>query len=99
MDASMRAARQMLAATVWEGTFGGRFADREATIKTFENHNSAVRAELAPDRLLEYRVTEGWQPLCEFLGVPVPDVPFPRLNDTAAFTERIHRAAAEGPRP
>ncbi len=33
--------------------------------------------------LLVYEVKEGWEPLCEFLGVEVPDKPFPRLNDTA----------------
>jgi len=93
---SMAACRAMLDATVWEGTFGGRFDDREATIELFENHNAAVRAEIEPDRLLEYEVTEGWQPLCEFLDVPVPDAPFPRLNDTATFTEQIRRSALEG---
>lgn len=92
----MRACRAMLGATVWEGTFGGCFDDREATIELFENHNAAVRAEIAPDRLLEYEVTEGWKPLCEFLDVPAPDAPFPRLNDTATFTEQIRRSAQEG---
>lgn len=36
---------------------------------------------IAPDRLLVYRVGEGWDRLCEFLEVPVPDQPFPRIND------------------
>lgn len=86
----------MLDATIWEGTFGGRFADRAATIRVFEEHNAAVRAEISPGRLLEYRIGEGWQPLCDFLGVPVPEAPFPRLNDTASFTERVRRYAAAG---
>ena len=33
------------------------------------------------DRLLLYNVKDGWGPLCNFLGVPIPDVPFPRRND------------------
>ena len=37
------------------------------------------------DQLLVYEVGQGWEPLCEFLGVPVPDEPFPHLNDTASF--------------
>ena len=29
------------------------------------------------EKLLWFDVREGWEPLCEFLGVDVPDVPFP----------------------
>lgn len=86
---SMAAGRELAMRTVWDGTFGGRFADREATIKIFQDHHAAVRAEIAPDRLLEYEVTQGWGPLCEFLGVPVPATEFPRLNDAAAFNEQL----------
>jgi hypothetical protein len=38
-----------------------------------------------------YEVSEGWGPLCEFLGVEVPDKPFPHLNDAEVFRERIRR--------
>jgi len=43
-------------------------------------HNSRVKATIPRDQLLVYNVKQGWKPLCEFLGVDVPDVPFPRLN-------------------
>jgi len=46
----------------------------------FERHNAEVRAHVPADRLLEFNVKEGWEPLCEFLEVPVPDRPFPHLN-------------------
>ena len=36
-----------------------------------------------------WSVTEGWEPLCEFLEVPVPDVPFPHVNDSKEFIDRI----------
>lgn len=39
------------------------------------------------EKLLEMRLGDGWQPLCEFLGVPVPDQPFPRANDSAALQQ------------
>ena len=39
-----------------------------------------VRAEVPADRLLVYEVTQGWEPLCAFLGVPVPDEPFPSAS-------------------
>ena len=38
--------------------------------------------------MLEWKIQDGWEPLCEFLGVPVPDQPFPRTNDTATFQGR-----------
>ena len=44
------------------------------------------------DRLLVYEVSQGWGPVCAFLGVPVPEgKPFPHLNDAAEFRTRIDR--------
>ena len=40
-----------------------------------------VRATVPPEQLLVFDVKEGWTPLCQFLRVPVPDVPFPNIND------------------
>ena len=53
----------------------------------FTAHNEAVMAALPPNRLLVFHVREGWAPLCDFLGVPVPDEPFPRRNDRKEFWE------------
>jgi hypothetical protein len=36
-----------------------------------------------------WSVGDGWEPLCEFLELPVPDTPFPHLNDSKVFAERI----------
>ncbi|KAK2603199.1 hypothetical protein N8I77_009673 [Diaporthe amygdali] len=49
-----------------------------------EAHHNKVRSVVPKDQLLEMDLGEGWGPLCKFLGVPVPDVPFPRANDAAA---------------
>ena len=68
---------------IWEGTFDGRFEDKAYAIGVFERHNEEVKRHVPPERLLVYEVKEGWGPLCEFLDVPEPDEPFPRLNDTA----------------
>ncbi|KJZ71270.1 hypothetical protein HIM_09343 [Hirsutella minnesotensis 3608] len=46
-------------------------------------YNDWVRAVTPPDRLLEMEITQGWAPLAKFLGRPVPDEPFPRVNDAA----------------
>jgi Sulfotransferase domain len=68
---------------IWEGTFDERFEDKAYAIEVFERHNEEVKRRVPPERLLVYDVREGWEPLCEFLGVPEPEEPFPRLNDAA----------------
>lgn len=71
---------------IWDGTFSGRFEDREYAIQVFNRHNEEVKRYVPPDRLLVYEVKEGWEPLCEFLGVEVPEgKPFPRKNDADAL--------------
>lgn len=65
--------------TVFE-TFGDRIHDRDYMIGAFQRHNDEVQSLVPPDRLLVYEVAQGWPPLCQFLGVPVPDSPFPRVN-------------------
>lgn len=70
--------------------FGLRL-ERQAMIRHFERYGDEVRKTIATDRLLEFEAKDGWEPLCRFLGVPVPDRPFPHLNDRNAM-----KAAAEG---
>jgi Sulfotransferase domain len=66
--------------------FGERFSDDlgnpTAMMDAFERHNAAVRAGIPADRLLEWTASEGWWPICERLGVAVPDDPFPTANST-----------------
>ena len=80
---------RVVSGTVWDGALQGRFADREATLAIFRDHVAAVRSTVPADRLLVFEVSEGWGPLCAFLGVPVPDEPFPHVNDTADFNRRL----------
>lgn len=70
---------------VWDGTFGGRFADKPHALRVFAEHRAAVEAAIPPDRLLVHEAGDGWEPLCRFLGVPAPAEPYPRLNDGAAL--------------
>ena len=79
----------MVDAMVWDGTFDGRFEDQAHAIKVFEEHIEYVKARCDPERLLVFQVSEGWQPLCDFLGVPVPDKPFPHLNDAKSLKRRF----------
>lgn len=64
---------------------GGDLNDRDAVIAAFLNHADAVRNTIAPDRLLVFEAKEGWPPLCEFLGVPVPEEPYPNINSNEEF--------------
>ncbi|KAK3742620.1 hypothetical protein QZH41_000462 [Actinostola sp. cb2023] len=58
----------------------------------YSEHNARVQSSIPRDQLLVYNVNQGWQPLCEFLGVEVPDVPFPRLNvDNAGIADLINK--------
>ena len=55
----------------------------------------AVKRTVPPERLLVWEVTEGWEPLCEFLEVDVPDEPLPHANDRDTFLERVIDGALE----
>ncbi len=58
---------------------------RELLIGMFEAHGAEVRRVIPAERLLVYQVSEGWAPLCRFLGVQTPDAPFPRVNSAEEF--------------
>ena len=65
--------------------FDHRLGDRDKVIEVFERHNETVRRTIPADRLLVYDVAQGWEPLCAFLGVPVPATPMPKVNSTEEF--------------
>jgi hypothetical protein len=62
---------------------------KENAIARFHEHNQEVKAVVPPQRLLVFDVSEGWEPLCNFLGDPVPDEPFPHENAGTAQVEAI----------
>jgi hypothetical protein len=71
---------------VWQGTFDGRFREREYALRVFSEHNQAVQEAIPADKLLMFDVKQGWEPLCKFLGVSVPaGEPFPHLNDASSM--------------
>ena len=65
--------------TAWK-LFGDRIHDRDFMIDVFNRHNAEVQRLIPAPRLLVYEASQGWDPLCRFLGVPVPEAPFPRVN-------------------
>ena len=79
---------------VWQTTFQGRFAERAHALRVFREHERTVQAAIPPDRLLVFDVAQGWEPLCAFLGKPVPHgEPFPHVNDTPSFQRRARSEA------
>jgi hypothetical protein len=82
---------RMIDRMLWkdQGSFAPEQADPDRLLEGMERHHDEVKRTVPPERLLVWSVTEGWEPLCEFLEVPVPDTPFPRLNDSKQFVERV----------
>ena len=76
---------------VLDDTFHGRIEEPDYAIEIFERHNQAVRDAIDPDRLLVYELGQGWQPLCDYFGVPVPDSDFPHANTSEGFGELLAR--------
>ncbi len=73
--------------TLWNNTFHGRFADKAYATEIYRQQIELLKQAIPPEQLLVYAITEGWQPLCDFLQVKCPDQPFPYLNDTESFIE------------
>lgn len=71
--------------------------EQAATAKEiYKAHYAEVRAKAKPGNLLEYKLGDGWEPLCAFLGVPVPDMPFPNVNDSQMFHDIGSTAIKKG---
>lgn len=79
---------RMVNAIVADGAFGGNLT-RDHAIEVFNAHNEEVRCTVPPERLLVYEPGEGWDRLCGFLGVPVPQIPYPHANSTADFNSEF----------
>jgi hypothetical protein len=65
-----------------------------AMMDAFVRHNQAVRDAIPASRLLEWTPTDGWDPICERLGVAVPDEPFPVTNQSEDFAARLESGGA-----
>jgi hypothetical protein len=83
---------QQALGTVAPAVFDGRLFDKEHCLRVFEQHYERVRRTVPAERLLVCRVEEGWPPLCRFLGVDVPQEPFPRVNVGGDLVHNIRTA-------
>lgn len=76
--------------------FDGRMHDHDHLIRRFNEHIAEVRDNIEPERLLVFEVVDGWEPLCNFLELPAPDVAFPHINDTEAVQGIIRTIMDKG---
>jgi hypothetical protein len=72
-----------------QGTFRDPDTSPQKLMEQMHLHNETVKSVVPSDRLLVWEVSEGWGPLCEFLDVQAPDEPFPHVNDSGTFIERV----------
>jgi hypothetical protein len=92
IDPGMRAYTELMADMIGRAELFGPTPERydeDALVTGMERHNEAVRAQVPAGQLLEWSPADGWEPLCEFLEVPVPPAPLPRVNDSATFNAMI----------
>jgi len=79
-----------------QGHYGGDFLNKEKTIARYLAFQNEVRTSVPAQDLLEFNISEGWAPLCRFLDVPVPEVPFPFKNKRKDFQEQIGKMVNTG---
>jgi hypothetical protein len=74
---------------IWQRSLRGAMSDKAKAIARYEAHVEEVKAAVPADRLLIFKVDEGWAPLCRFLGLPELHTDFPNINDRAAIKKTI----------
>jgi hypothetical protein len=74
---------------VWGRTLKGVMGDKAKAVERYNAYVDEVKSAVPPNRLLVFKVTDGWGPLCRFIGVPEPPEPFPNLNDRESIKKVI----------
>ena len=72
-----------------DSMFGVVARGESAAIDFFEKWNDEVIKAVPKDRLLIHEAKDGYEPICKFLGLPVPNEPYPRVNDTQQQLDRM----------
>ncbi len=81
---------------VIDDAFDGRIDDRAYVLKVYEKHRKNIKKITPPEQLLIWQVSEGWAPLCRFLGVPTPAIEFPNKNSRASYLQNFNTAKNDG---
>lgn len=69
--------------------FSSAFQDKQAMIAAAKTHNEQVMGQVPAERLLVWQISEGWGPICERLGLLVPEIPFPHTNSRQQFWDKF----------
>jgi Sulfotransferase domain len=80
---------------VWQHLHRDTMPDRAKAVAFYNRHIEEVKAAVPEDKLLVFTVNQGWAPLCNFLGVAMPNTPFPNVNDRADF-QKIKQGISRG---
>ncbi|KAJ9638893.1 hypothetical protein H2201_004580 [Coniosporium apollinis] len=57
----------------------------------YREHCNMIRGLVPKERLLEWSVEDGWEPICKFLGKEAPKESFPHANNPAEFKKTIEK--------
>ncbi|MBA3809183.1 MAG: sulfotransferase family protein [Solirubrobacterales bacterium] len=79
-----------------ERRFTPDWREPEAAMAAYERHNERVREEVPSERLVDWQPGDGWEPICDALGVEVPADPFPHENSSEEFHGNLEQSRAEG---
>lgn len=93
-DPEAKRRSKMVFEVVWDGLFDGRLEDKEHVIGIYQAHNQNVKDKVPAEQLLVFESSQGWNPLCSFLGVPIPEEPYPRVNTTEDFQVMVKERMA-----
>lgn len=79
---------------VWMYESVGMILDKETYMPTnaVDSYNAwaaKVMSTVPPEKLLVHEAKDGWKPLCDFLGVPIPDEPYPKAPNDREFMKRM----------
>lgn len=75
---------------VLERSFGSA-RSKDELIAVFNAHETEVKAAIPAGRLLVHQAKDGWEPLCAFLGAPMPEGPYPRTNKKEEFFQNMKK--------
>lgn len=76
---------------IWRRTLKNTMNNREQALARYRQHIDEVTAAVPTEKLLIFSADQGWQPLCDFLGVSMPDTPFPNVNDRASIKKSLSK--------
>src|SRR4051812_16043294 len=78
-------AQRAMAHDMFANTFTPNWQVEADAKRAYEAHNADVRASVPADRLVDWHPGDGWKPICDKLGLPIPSEPFPHVNSTDDF--------------